>query len=47
MLRAWLGAPLQLPPDALAALERAVPKDAAAGERYPAMHMAMLDSERA
>ena len=32
--------------DAVAALERAVPKDAAAGERYPAAQMAMLDSER-
>ncbi|WP_293907874.1 aldo/keto reductase [Phenylobacterium sp.] len=35
-----------LSPDALAALERAVPKGAAAGDRYPAMQMAMLDSER-
>jgi aryl-alcohol dehydrogenase-like predicted oxidoreductase len=33
-------------PDAVAALERAVPKDAAAGERYPAAQMASLDSER-
>jgi aryl-alcohol dehydrogenase-like predicted oxidoreductase len=32
--------------DDLAAIERAVPKDAAAGERYPAMAMAQLDSER-
>lgn len=30
----------------LAAIERAVPKDAAAGDRYPAPQMAMLDSER-
>ena len=30
----------------LAAIERAVPKDAAAGERYPARGMAELDSER-
>jgi hypothetical protein len=30
----------------LAAIERAVPKDAAAGERYPAAQMAHLDSER-
>jgi aryl-alcohol dehydrogenase-like predicted oxidoreductase len=30
----------------VAALEAAVPKGAAAGERYPAMQMAMLDSER-
>ena len=35
-----------LSPDAVAALEAAVPKDAAAGERYPAMAMASLDSER-
>ena len=33
-------------PDAMAALERAVPKDAAVGERYPAAMMASLDSER-
>jgi aryl-alcohol dehydrogenase-like predicted oxidoreductase len=33
-------------PDAVAALERAVPKDAAAGERYPAAQMATLDSEK-
>ena len=36
----------ELTPQSLAALERAVPKDAAAGERYPAVQMAMLDSER-
>ena len=30
----------------LAAIERAVPKDAAAGSRYPAMAMAQLDSEK-
>jgi len=35
-----------LSPDALANLERAVPKGAAAGERYPAMMMHTLDSER-
>jgi aryl-alcohol dehydrogenase-like predicted oxidoreductase len=35
-----------LTPDAVAALEAAVPKDAAAGERYPAIAMAVLDSER-
>ena len=35
-----------LSPDAVVALEAAVPKDAAAGERYPAMQMASLDSER-
>ena len=33
-------------PDAMAALEQAVPKDAAVGERYPAAMMASLDSER-
>jgi aryl-alcohol dehydrogenase-like predicted oxidoreductase len=32
--------------EALAALERAMPKGAASGERYPAVQMAMLDSER-
>ncbi len=37
---------LTLRADDLAAIERAVPKDAAAGERYPAPQMAMLDSER-
>ncbi|MFI0842497.1 aldo/keto reductase [Mesorhizobium sp. IMUNJ 23232] len=31
----------------LAAIEQAVPKDAAAGERYASAQMAMLDSERA
>jgi len=35
-----------LSPDEVAALERAVPRDAAAGDRYPAVQMAMLDSER-
>jgi hypothetical protein len=30
----------------LAALERAVPPDAAAGDRYPEAQMAVLDSER-
>ena len=35
-----------LTPDAVAALEAAMPRDAVAGERYPAMQMAMLDSER-
>jgi len=33
-------------PEAVAALERAVPKDAAAGDRYPAAQMAALDSEK-
>lgn len=36
-----------LGPDDLAALERAVPKGAAAGERYPASQLAHLDSEAA
>jgi aryl-alcohol dehydrogenase-like predicted oxidoreductase len=35
-----------LSPDEVAALEKAIPRDAAAGERYPAMQMASLDSER-
>jgi aryl-alcohol dehydrogenase-like predicted oxidoreductase len=30
----------------LAAIEKAAPKGAAAGERYPAVGMASLDSER-
>ncbi len=33
-------------PDEIARIERAVPKGAAAGERYNAQQMAMLDSER-
>ena len=33
-------------PQAVAALEAAVPKDAAAGDRYPPAQMASLDSER-
>ena len=47
------GAPDRLGADAvtlneedLAAIERAVPKGAAAGARYPARGMADLDSER-
>ena len=41
-----LGAPaVALGPDDLAAIERAVPKGAAAGERYPASQFAHLDSE--
>lgn len=35
-----------LPADALATLERAVPKGAAVGDRYPSMMMHTLDSER-
>jgi len=38
---------LALEADELAALERAIPPEAAAGERYPDPQMAMLDSERA
>jgi pyridoxine 4-dehydrogenase len=38
---------LDLRPDDLAAIERAVPRDAAAGERYDEHQMALLDSERA
>jgi aryl-alcohol dehydrogenase-like predicted oxidoreductase len=38
---------LQLDADDLAALERAIPADAAVGERYAAAQMAALDSERA
>ena len=37
---------LRLDDNALAAIERAVPRDAAAGDRYAAAQMAMLDSER-
>jgi aryl-alcohol dehydrogenase-like predicted oxidoreductase len=36
----------RLTSDQTAALEAAVPKDAVAGTRYPAMMMATLDSER-
>ena len=38
---------LVLEADDLAAIGKAVPKDAAAGDRYPAAQMAHLDSERA
>ena len=37
---------LDLSEDDIARIERAVPPDAASGERYPAMQMAHLDSER-
>jgi aryl-alcohol dehydrogenase-like predicted oxidoreductase len=37
---------VKLSPDDLAALARAVPPDAAAGERYPAAALAQLDSEK-
>ena len=39
-------AALALNPDQLAAIERAVPKGAAAGDRYPPAAMAQLDSEK-
>lgn len=39
-------AQVQLTADDLAAIEKAVPKGAAAGERYPSFAMADLDSER-
>jgi aryl-alcohol dehydrogenase-like predicted oxidoreductase len=37
---------VELSDEDLAAIERAVPADAAAGERYPEQQMALLDSER-
>jgi aryl-alcohol dehydrogenase-like predicted oxidoreductase len=37
---------VDLTPDDLAAIERAVPRDAVAGERYDTRQMAILDSER-
>lgn len=37
---------LDLTPEDLAAIERAVPKGAAAGDRYHAPQLAALDSER-
>lgn len=37
---------LELSGEDLAAIEQAVPADAAAGERYPEPQMAMLDSEK-
>jgi aryl-alcohol dehydrogenase-like predicted oxidoreductase len=37
---------VMLSPDELAAIERAVPKDAVAGDRYAAAQMAHLDSEK-
>jgi pyridoxine 4-dehydrogenase len=37
---------LELTAEDLAAIERAIPADAAAGSRYPEQQMAMLDSER-
>jgi aryl-alcohol dehydrogenase-like predicted oxidoreductase len=37
---------LSLSDDDIAAIERAVPADAAAGTRYPEQQMAMLGSER-
>jgi aryl-alcohol dehydrogenase-like predicted oxidoreductase len=42
-----LGAPgVELSDDDVARLERAVPHEAVAGDRYPEQQMAMLDSER-
>jgi pyridoxine 4-dehydrogenase len=37
---------LELSPDDQAELERAIPPDAAVGDRYPSQQMAVLDSER-
>jgi aryl-alcohol dehydrogenase-like predicted oxidoreductase len=37
---------LRLGPAQMDALERAIPSDAVAGDRYPAPQMAMLDSEQ-
>jgi hypothetical protein len=37
---------VELRPDDLAQIEQAIPADAAAGERYQAEQMAILDSER-
>jgi aryl-alcohol dehydrogenase-like predicted oxidoreductase len=46
-LREALGAlEVELGPDEVAALEAAVPADAARGDRYPQQQMAVLDSER-
>jgi hypothetical protein len=39
-------AEVTLTSDDLAAIEQAVPKGTAAGERYPAAQMGQLDSER-
>jgi hypothetical protein len=38
---------VMLTPEDLAKIEGAVPKDAVAGDRYPAPEMVRLDSERA
>jgi len=38
---------VRLTPEDLAVFEGAVPKGAAAGERYPAQQLAFMDSERA
>jgi aryl-alcohol dehydrogenase-like predicted oxidoreductase len=37
---------VQLSPEDVVALERAIPADAVAGDRYPEQQMAVLDSER-
>lgn len=47
LAEALTGMEAQLSPAQLAALEAAIPRGAAAGDRYPAMQMAHLDSERA
>ena len=46
LAEALKGAELTLNADDLAAIEQAMPKGAAAGDRYPSVQMAMLDSER-
>ncbi|PZQ13069.1 MAG: hypothetical protein DI565_15520 [Ancylobacter novellus] len=46
LAEALAAADLTLSADDVAAIERAVPKGSAAGDRYPAQHMAALDSER-
>lgn len=46
LAEALAAAPISLSPEDLKAIEAAVPKGAAAGDRYPAPQMAFLDSER-
>ena len=41
------GLAVVLTPDDLAAIEQVVPKNAAAGDRYPTAQIALLDSEKA
>jgi aryl-alcohol dehydrogenase-like predicted oxidoreductase len=46
-LKESLGAlDVQLTPEDIAAIEAAVPRDAAVGARYPEQQMAVLDSEK-